>query len=328
MLYKGYDFFPHHKKWNILGWRNLCVGASVAFMMLSVVMLGTRGLNYGVDFKGGTLFEIQAASGQLDIAGIRNKLNHLNIGDVQVQGVGVQGTEALVRVGQQANEKVQLEAAAKVRAALGDGVNFRRTETVGPTVSSELFWTGTTAVVLSLFGILVYVWFRFEWQFAVAGIAALFHDVLVTAGMFSILWYEFDLATVAALLTLAGYSINDTVVTFDRVRENLRKYKRTPLEDLLNNSVNETLSRTIMTAGSTFLAVLALWLFGTEAIQGFAFAMLFGVIIGTYSSIYVAAPLILWLGVSRESFSGARDPAAASVSAGAGARAPKSGSKP
>ena len=315
MLYKGYDFFPHDRKWNFLGPRTIFVGASVAVMLLSVLLLAARGLNYGVDFKGGTLFEVQASSGKLDIGQLRARLNALGLGDVQVQGVGLKGDEALVRIGQQADERAQVAAANKVRGALGEGLNVRRTETVGPTVSSELFWTGLWAILLSLLGIMVYVWFRFEWQFAVAGIFALFHDVLITVGVFALRWDEFDLATVAALLTLAGYSINDTVVTFDRVRENLRKYKRMPLEELLNNSVNETLSRTIMTAGSTFLAVLALWLFGTEAIQGFAFAMLFGVVIGTYSSIFVAAPIVLWLGLNRESFGGARDPAAKTVAA-------------
>jgi preprotein translocase SecF subunit len=320
MLYKGYDFFPHDKKWNILGWRNLFVGLSVAMMLLSVGLLVFRGLNYGVDFKGGTLFEVQAKSGSVDIAALRTRLNGLGLGDVQVQSAGIKGDEALVRIGLQSNEKAQAEAASKVRAALGEGLTVRRSETVGPTVSSELFWTGSIAVLLSLLGIMVYVWFRFEWQFAVAGIAALFHDVLITVGIFSLKWDEFDLATVAALLTLAGYSINDTVVTFDRVRENMRKYKRMPMEELLNNSVNETLSRTIMTAGSTFLAVLALWLFGTEAIQGFAFAMLFGVVIGTYSSVFVAAPIVLWLGLDREAFGG-KDKTGPAVSANAKSKA-------
>ena len=316
MLFKGFDFFPYGRRWDIIGKRLLLVGVSVALIVLSTVLLATQGLNYGVDFKGGTLIEVQSASGTLDIGPLRVKLNQLGLGDVQVQGVG-QGNEALIRIGQQPDEKAQIEAGAKVKTALGEGMNIRRTEVVGPTVSAELKWTGIQAVAFALFGILVYVWFRFEWQFAVAGIAALFHDVFVTTGMFALLWYEFDLGTVAALLTLAGYSINDTVVIFDRIRENLRKYKRMSLEELLNLSINETLSRTIMTSSVTAVSVLALWIFGTEAIHGFAFAMLFGIVIGTYSSVFVAAPLLLWLGVKREGWSGASDAAAATVRTGA-----------
>jgi preprotein translocase subunit SecF len=299
MLYKGYDFFPHGRRWGFMRWRYIAVGASLALALLSLGFFLTRGLNYGVDFKGGTLIEVQSTSGVIDLAKLRASLNQLDIGDVQVQAVG-QGNEALVRIGQQASEEKQVEAGAKVKTALGDNITIRRTEVVGPTVSAELKWSGIQAVTLALLGIMVYVWFRFEWQFAIAGIIALFHDVLITAGMFSFLWYEFDLATVAALLTLAGYSINDTVVFFDRVRENLRKYKRMPFADLLDLSINETLSRTVLTAISTFTAVGALWVFGTEAIRGFAFAMLFGIVIGTYSTIFIAPPFLIWLGFKRE----------------------------
>ena len=171
---------------------------------------------------------------------------------------------------------------------------------VGPAVSSELKQTGVYAVIAAILGIMLYVWFRFEWQFAVAAIVALVHDVFITVGMFSVLWYEFDLSVVAALLTLAGYSINDTVVVFDRIRENLRKYKKMPLNDLLNLSINDTLSRTVLTSVVTALAVLALYVFGTSVIHGFAFAMLFGIVIGTYSSIFVASPLLLWFGFKRD----------------------------
>ena len=299
MMFKGVDFFPHGTRWKIISWRYVFVGLSWALAIASALMLWQRGLNYGVDFKGGTLIEVQTTSGGLDIAPLREKLNRLGLGDVQVQAVG-KGNEALIRIGQQGDEKEQAAAGAKVKAALGDGVTIRRTEVVGPTVSSELKWTGIKAVIAALFGILVYVWFRFEWQFAVAGIVALIHDVFITTGMFSLLWYEFDLATVAALLTLAGYSINDTVVVFDRIRENMRKYKKMDFEQLLDLSINETLSRTVLTSSVTAVSVLALYLFGTEAIHGFSFAMLFGIIIGTYSSIFVAAPLLLYFGVSRD----------------------------
>ena len=312
MKFKGFDFFPHNTKWKIISWRYVFIGVSWALAIAAAGMLYGRGLNYGVDFKGGTLIEVQAVSGNLEISGVRDKLNKLGLGDVQVQAIG-KGNEALIRIGQQADEKAQAVAAAKVKAALGDGVAIRRTETVGPTVSSELKRTGIYSVIAALTGILIYVWFRFEWQFAVAGIVALVHDVFITTGMFSLLWYEFDLATVAALLTLAGYSINDTVVVFDRIRENMRKYKKMDFEQLLDLSINETLSRTVLTSSVTAVAVLALYLFGTEAIHGFSFAMLFGIVIGTYSSIFVAAPLLLYFGVTRDTVQGKQDAAAKSV---------------
>ena len=299
MQFKGFDFFPHNTRWKIISWRYVFVGLSWALAIASAAMLFTRGLNYGVDFKGGTLIEVKAAAGNLDVSSLRDKLNRLGLGDVQVQGIG-KGDEALIRIGQQPDDKTQATAGAKVKEALGEGIVIRRSETVGPTVSSELKRTGIYAVIAALSGILIYVWFRFEWQFAVAGIVALVHDVFITTGMFSLLWYEFDLATVAALLTLAGYSINDTVVVFDRIRENMRKYKKMDFEQLLDQSINETLSRTVLTSSVTAVSVLALYLFGTEAIHGFSFAMLFGIIIGTYSSIFVAAPLLLYFGVSRD----------------------------
>jgi preprotein translocase SecF subunit len=299
-MFKGVDFFPHNTRWKIIKWRYMFVGLSWVLAILATVLLYTRGLNYGVDFKGGSLIEIQAKSGALEVGKVRDKLNALGLGEVQVQGVGTAGQEALIRIAQQADEKAQAAAGDKVKGALGDTVNIRRTEIVGPAVSSELKATGIKAVLFAICGILAYVWFRFEWQFAVAGVLALVHDVFITTGMFSLLWYEFDLATVAALLTLAGYSINDTVVVFDRIRENLRRYKKMPLEELLDLSINETLSRTVLTSSVTAVAVLALYLFGTAAIHGFSFAMLFGILIGTYSSIFVAAPLLLWFGVKRD----------------------------
>ncbi len=302
-MFKGIDFFPHGTKWDVVGKRYWFVGLSWVLAIAAAVLMATQGLNYGVDFKGGALIEIQSKAGDLDIGAMRDKLNRLGLGDVQVQSVG-KGNEALIRVAQQADEKAQAAASDKVRAALGDGVIIRRTEVVGPAVSAELKRTGIIAVVVSLLGIFLYVWFRFEWPFAVAAIVALIHDVFITAGMFSALWIEFDLSVVAALLTLAGYSINDTVVVFDRIRENLRKYKKMPLIDLMNLAINETLSRTVLTSTVTFLAVLALYLFGTEVIHGFSFAMLFGIVIGTYSSIFVAASMLLAFGVKREGWTG------------------------
>jgi preprotein translocase subunit SecF len=304
-LFKGVDFFPHDTRWKIIERRYIFIGLSWALAVLSAVLLMTRGLNYGVDFKGGSLIEVQAKSGGIDIGDLRVRLDKLGIGDVQVQAVGT-GNEALIRVAQQVptkdlnEEKVQAAANEKVKSALGENIDVRRIEVVGPTVSAELKRTGVVAVIASMFGILLYVWFRFEWQFAVAAILALSHDVFITVGMFSLLWYEFDLSVVAAILTLAGYSINDTVVVFDRIRENLRRYKRMPLIELLNLSINETLSRTVLTSVTTALAVLALYIFGTAVIHGFSFAMLFGIVIGTYSSIFVAAPFLLLFGVKRD----------------------------
>ncbi len=305
-LFKGVDFFPHGTKWKIIEKRRIFVGLSWALAIVSAILLMTRGLNFGVDFNGGSLLEVQAKGAALDVSALRTKLDGLGIGEVQVQGVGATGKEALIRIAQQkgtpelAEDKAQAAANEKIKVALGSDIEIRRTEVVGPAVSAELKRTGVIAVIAALGGILAYVWFRFEWQFAVAAIVALIHDVFITVGMFSLLWYEFDLATVAALLTLAGYSINDTIVVFDRIRENLRKYKKMPLIDLLNLSINETLSRTVLTSGVTALAVLALYLFGTQVIHGFSFAMLFGIAIGTYSSIFVAASLLLWFGVSRD----------------------------
>ncbi len=303
-MFKGVDFFPHGTNWKVIDKRTYFVGLSWAFAILSAVLLMTRGLNYGVDFKGGSLIEVQAKSGTLDVGSLREQLNKLGYGELQVQGSGPAG--ALIRVGQQpgadevAESKAQATANEKIKAALTEKYDVRRTEVVGPAVSSELKMTGIYAVIAAIVGVLLYVWFRFEWQFAMAAVVALVHDVFITVGMFSILWYEFDLSVVAALLTLAGYSINDTVVVFDRIRENLRKYKKMPLNDLLDQSINETLSRTVLTSVVTSLAVLALYIFGTSVIHGFAFAMLFGIVIGTYSSIFVASPLLLWFGVKRD----------------------------
>ena len=305
-LFKGVDFFPHGTKWKIIEKRYIFVGLSWALAILSAILLMTRGLNFGVDFNGGSLIEVQSKAATFDVGALRTKLDSLGIGEVQVQGVGTSGKEALIRIPVQkataelSEDKAQTAANEKIKGALGSDIEIRRTEVVGPAVSAELKRTGVIAVIAALLGILAYVWFRFEWQFAVAAIVALIHDVFITVGMFSLLWYEFDLATVAALLTLAGYSINDTVVVFDRIRENLRKYKKMPLNELLNLSINETLSRTVLTSGVTSLAVLALYIFGTQVIHGFSFAMLFGIAIGTYSSIFVAASLLLWLGVSRD----------------------------
>jgi len=299
-MFKGVDFFPHNTKLPVMELRRYCVTISWVAAMIAVALIFTKGLNFGIDFKGGSLFEIQSNSGPVDIGSLRSKLSGLGLGDVQIQGLD-QDNQALIRVEQQqGGETAQQDAANKVQEALGKNIEIRRAEVVGPAVSGELKQAGIIAVSLAIVGILLYIWFRFEWQFGVAAILALVHDILITIGVFSLLGFEFGLTEVAALLTLAGYSINDTVVVFDRIRENLRRFKKMPLIELLNMSINETLSRTVLTASTTFLAVLALYIFGTEVIRGFSFAMLFGILIGTWSSIFVASPFLLWIGVKRD----------------------------
>ena len=302
-MFKGVDFFPHGTKLPVMEMRNFCIAISWGAAMVAIALLFFKGLHFGIDFKGGSLFEVQSKSEQIDIPELRSRLGKLGLGEIQIQGLDKKN-EAMIRVqSQPGGEKEQQAAGDKVRSALGESIAIRRVEVVGSAVSSELKQAGTIAVLCAIIGILVYVWFRFEWQFGVAAILALVHDIIITIGMFSLLNMDFGLTEVAALLTLAGYSINDTVVVFDRIRENLRRYKKMPLLDLMNLSINETLSRTVLTATTTFLAVLALFIFGTEVIRGFSFAMLFGIVIGTWSSIFVASPFLLWMGVKREGWS-------------------------
>jgi preprotein translocase SecF subunit len=277
----------------------LCLGLSIAAIIATTVLLSTVGLNFGIDFRGGTLMEIKT-EGPADVAALRTKLSHLGIGEVQLQTFGAPD-QILIRFAEQpGGPDAQKVAADKVRAALGPGVQERRTEQVGSTVSKELINSAIWALVLTNLVIFIYVWFRFEWQFALGAIVSLVHDVMFTVGVYAAFQLEFDLTTVAALLTILGYSINDTVVIYDRIRENLRRYKRMPLGELLDLSVNETMSRTIMTVGTVLMALMALYLFGGEVIRGFIFAMLFGVLVGTYSSVYVAAPFLIIIGVKRD----------------------------
>jgi preprotein translocase subunit SecF len=298
--FKGFDFFPHDTRIPFMRFKGLCFWVSIVAMALSVALFFTRGLNYGVDFKGGSMIEVQSKSGPADLASLRERLGRLSLGNVQIQSLGAP-TDVLIRLEEQpGGEAAQQAALKKVLDTLGDAFTQRRVEVVGPAVSSELRATGTIAVLASIVAIILYVWFRFEWQFALGAVLALTHDVLLTVGVFSILQLEFDLAIVAALLTILGYSVNDTVVVSDRIRENLRKYKKKELDELLDLSINETLSRTILTGTTTLAVLIALYLFGGEVIRNFSFAMLFGVIVGTYSSIFIAAPLLGYLGIKRE----------------------------
>jgi preprotein translocase SecF subunit len=261
--------------------------------------LFTHGLNFGIDFKGGTLMQVQTPMA-VDAPQLRTTLHDLGIGEIQLQNFG-KNDELLIRFPEQeGGPEAQKAAADKVLQALPAGTKELRREQVGSTVSKELINSAIWALVLTNLVIFAYVWFRFEWQFALGAVVSLVHDVMVTLGVWSLFQLDFDLTIVAALLTILGYSINDTVVIYDRIRENLRKYKRMSLRDLLDLSVNETMSRTIMTVGTVLMALIALYFFGGEVIRGFTFAMLFGVLVGTYSSVYIAAPFLVMIGVKRD----------------------------
>ncbi len=310
--FKGYDFFPHGTHINFMRFRDVCFWGSIAAIVVSIGLFLTMGLNYGVDFKGGSMLEVQTKSGEAaDIQAIRGKLGGLGLGDVQIQAFGT-SNDVLIRIeSQPGGEEAQQAAMRTVVDALGDGFVQRRVEVVGPAVSAELRRTGILAVAAAIMAIMAYVWFRFEWQFAVGTLLSLFHDVLVVVGVFAFFQLEFDLGIVAALLTILGYSVNDTVVVSDRIRENLRKYKRMDLGELLNLSINETLSRTILTGVTTIVVLIALFIFGGSVMRYFTFAMLLGVLVGTYSSIFIAAPILEYLGVKRETVTGEKAAASA-----------------
>jgi preprotein translocase subunit SecF len=288
---------------SFIGIRNITFVLSGLLTLASIVLFFTMGLNYGIDFRGGTMIEI-GTENAADLGRIRGIVGGLGLGEVQVQLFG-DDKAVLIRLAQSAGgEQAQQKAVADVKSALdkeyGSPVSYRRIELVGPKVSSDLVNAGILAVVLAVGAMLIYVWFRFEWQFGVGSVIALVHDVAMTIGIFSLLQLEFNLAIVAALLTIVGYSMNDTVVVYDRVRENLRKYKKMPLEELLNLAINETLSRTTMTSFTTLLSLIMLFIFGGEVIRGFTFAMIWGILIGTYSSIFIAAPFLLLVGIKRD----------------------------
>lgn len=289
---------PVNTKINFLRFRKIAAVFSLLLCVASAGMFAAKGLNFGIDFRGGILIEIRT-EGPADISKLRANLSGLGLGEVQLQEFG-QPSDVLIRIErQEGGEKAQLVAVEKAKKALGNEVDYRRTEFVGPKVGGELIEAGITAVVLALGAMMIYIWFRFEWQFGVGAVVALLHDVLLTIGVFALLGLEFNLSTVAAILTIAGYSINDTVVVYDRVRENLRKYKQMPLAELLNLSINGTLSRTLLTSVTTLLALSALYFFGGEVLGGFSFAMIWGVIVGTYSSIFIAVPLLVYMNLRR-----------------------------
>ena len=269
----------------------------------SLVLFVTPGLNYGIDFTGGSIIQVEAKGGQANIGDIRSRLSELNLGDTQVQGYGDKGNEALIRIqSQEGGANAEQSAVSKVKSELDASYSFPFTEVISPTVSGELAWAGTIAVVASLVAILIYIWFRFEWQFAIGAIVATINDVILTIGVLVLAGVDFNLSSIAALLTIVGYSLNDTVVVYDRVRENLRRYKKMPLPELIDLSVNQMLSRTTLTSLTTILALLALYFFGGEVIRSFTFAMIFGVVVGTYSSIFIAAPVLILFKLRGEKF--------------------------
>ena len=282
---------PDNSAFDFLRQLKVTASVSVLLVLASIGLFFVNGLNLGIDFRGGILLEARSDA-PVDIADVRADLSRLALGDISIQSFGSE-RDVLIRVQrQEGNEKAQIAAIQRITEALGDAFDIRRTEFVGPTIGAELAEKGMLAVGCALLAIMIYIWFRFEWQFSIAAIIALSHDVLSTVGLFALVRFEFNLATVAAILTIAGYSINDTVVVFDRVRENLRKYKSWDQNKILNKSLNETLSRTVMTSVTTALALLAIIIFGGAVLRDFALAMLWGVTIGTYSSIFVAVGLI------------------------------------
>ena len=273
---------------------------SSLLIVISILLLLFKGLNYGVDFKGGTLIEIRTTSNNISISDLRKAFNKMDLGDISVKEFGKKN-DFIIKFEKKNKPKDNIIESIKknLSKSIGNNFEFRRVESVGPKVSSELLISGIIAIALSLGAMLIYIWIRFEWQFSLGAIIALFHDVIVTLGFFSLFGFEINLSIVAAVLTIVGYSMNDTVVIFDRVRENLRKYSDIKIFDLTNISINETLSRTIITSITTLLALLSIYFFGGEVLKGFSLAMILGVIFGTYSSIYIANPILVFLGVSQ-----------------------------
>lgn len=299
---------PSETNWPFFKRAKMTFGLSAVLFVASIVVFLTMGLNFGIDFRGGTTIRSESSQ-PVDIAAYRDAMAGLDLGDVTITEVfdpsfGPDKNVAQIRIqAQDEVESITPETIAAVEGALqtiDPAITFPSVESVGPKVSGELIKTAVLAVVLAIGAVLFYIWLRFEWQFALGAVAALVHDVMLTIGIFSVLQIRFDLATIAALLTIVGYSLNDTVVVFDRVRENLRRYKKLQLVELLNQSINETLGRTLMTSVTTLVALIALFVLGGDVIRGFVFAMIFGILVGTYSSVFVASNVLLFLGVKRD----------------------------
>ena len=283
-------FNKYYDKFNIL---------SITLVVISLLLLIIKGLNFGIDFKGGTLIELRSTDSKINVSSLRDNLNQMNLGDISVKNFGNKN-DFLIKFENNENKNAIEEIRVNLDKSFGNNFNFRRVENVGPKVSTELLRSGVIAISVSLALMLIYIWIRFEWQFSLGAIMALFHDVIVTLGLFSLLGLEINLSIIAAVLTIVGYSMNDTVVIFDRVRENLRKYSDIKIFELTNISINETLSRTLITSITTLLALLSIFFFGGEILRGFSLAMIFGVIFGTYSSIYIANTVLVRLKVSQK----------------------------
>ena len=290
MMNKNINFSSFFKKANML---------SLVIFFISIFFILFKGLNYGIDFKGGTLIELRISDNNIKISDIRSSFSNLNLGDVNIKEFGKKG-DYLIKIEEKSDQNSKLIPSIKesITKNLQTETNFRRVENVGPKVSAELLQSGMLAIGLSLAAMLFYIWIRFEWQFSLGSIIALFHDVIITIGIFSLLSFEINLSIIAAVLTIVGYSMNDTVVIYDRIRENLSKYSKMSIDEISNLSVNETLSRTIITSITTLLALFSIFILGGEILKGFSFAMILGVIIGTYSSIFVASPILRYLKVS------------------------------
>tara|TARA_A100001234_G_scaffold78598_1_gene69558 strand:- start:564 stop:1451 length:888 start_codon:yes stop_codon:yes gene_type:complete len=283
-------FNKYYNQFNIL---------SVLLVVTSLFFLVFKGLNFGIDFKGGTLIELRSSDNKINVASLRDNLNQMDLGDISVKNFGNEN-DFLVKFENNSNKNIIEEIKVNLDKSFGNNFNFRRVENVGPKVSAELLKSGVIAISVALLLMLIYIWIRFEWQFSLGAILALFHDVIVTLGLFSLLSLEINLSIIAAVLTIVGYSMNDTVVIFDRVRENLRKYSDIKIFELTNISINETLSRTLITSITTLLALLSIFFFGGEILKGFSLAMIFGIIFGTYSSIYIANTVLVRLNVSQK----------------------------
>jgi preprotein translocase subunit SecF len=289
---------PDDTKFDFMRFRRISFPISALLSIIAILLFFHPGLNLGIDFRGGTLIELQTKDGPADLGKMRTTLTGLGLGDIQLQQFGGP-SDVLIRIAQQpGGEAAQQAAVQKVRAALGEQVEYRRVEVVGPRVSGELLSWGMIGIIVAIGAILIYLWFRFEWQFALGAMIANVHDLVLTLGFMSLMQIDFDLTSIAALLTILGYSLNDTVVIYDRIREMLRRYKRLSMPDLLNISINSTLSRSIITHLTVTLALLALFFFGGHAIHGFVTTMMFGVVlVGTYTSVFIAAPILIYLGV-------------------------------
>jgi preprotein translocase subunit SecF len=301
---------PDNTNYPFMRWRRVFFPVSAILSLLSIFLFFSVGLNVGIDFRGGTLIELRTKSGPADVAKLRESIGGLGLGDIQLQEFGGPN-DILIRFEQQpGGDAAQLAVVEKVKAALGEAYEYRRVEIVGPTVSSELLQMGILGVSLSLLCIWLYLWFRFEWEFAVGAMVATMHDLTLIIGFYAFTQVDFDLSSVAVILTIAGYSLNDTVVVFDRIRELLRRYKKMGIQELLDLAINSTLPRTVITGTTAFLALLGFSFFGGEVLQAFTKAMLFGIVVGIYSTTFLAAPILIYLGVRTQSVAGAPAPAA------------------